>query len=382
MFISPFQKWTCPFCFERFHIAKCGIISEITGNMLEQSSSKLRHRFWLRSLRKHNKEGKLARWVCPNSQCGRTLPDFFTDFNQKIIAVLGARSSGKSTYIASLIHQLLYADHLMSQLGWSIFYATDETQENYQKRYYDPLWRQHKSLPMSLRSALDPLQKEPLIYKLQSPRRLFRKRILFHMVLFDAAGEDLRDEKQMAIHNRYIANASGLVFLLDPVQFPDVNDALRKKDPRTPTLDSAHHPDHVLDKVIKQYWRDKGMHPGSLLNIPTSLVFAKSDLLNNLNLGRTSDSPVFQNPSHQTGFREKDSQLVSSDITQAIKDWSGHSFMGMVESTFKNYRFFAVSATGQSPDSQERYQNLNPHRIYDPIFWLAAQWRLIPKQKD
>ena len=61
--------------------------------------------------------------------------------------------------------------------------------------------------------------RKPLIYEMMIPLDAKGRRVhKYTFVFYDTAGEDLKNEAIMKTVNRYICKASGLIFLLDPMQ--------------------------------------------------------------------------------------------------------------------------------------------------------------------
>src|SRR5436309_2848184 len=106
-FIDPLRKVRCPYCSAVFYPGECAIISRTTGAILEpapQGDARLTARFWVKSLVGAKYVQKFASRQCPN--CGKALPYNIELVDNIMIAVVGDTFSGKSHYIAALVHEL------------------------------------------------------------------------------------------------------------------------------------------------------------------------------------------------------------------------------------------------------------------------------------
>ena len=108
------------------------------------------------------------------------------------------------------------------------------SRELYQTRYGSRLF---SSQPTALNStppaATNPDILIPLIYRMQFPHqpsqqfaRPFSQLKALDLVIFDAAGEDLQNTVTRQQFTRYVAAASGIIFLIDPFALPGIADLL------------------------------------------------------------------------------------------------------------------------------------------------------------
>src|SRR5699024_9797523 len=79
---------------------------------------------------------------------------------------------------------------------------------------------------------------DPLIYSLTFLKKngFFKKMFgsktasqSISLTFYDTAGENLDSESSMLTFNRYLAHASGIILLLDPLQLPNVRNELHNK---------------------------------------------------------------------------------------------------------------------------------------------------------
>ncbi|MFD0535881.1 hypothetical protein ACFQY7_21155 [Actinomadura luteofluorescens] len=157
--------------------------------------------------------------ACP--ECHNPLPSAYCDSPGRIVALVGAKNAGKSTYIAVLLHELM--NRVGTELDASLVACDDRTIERYKRDFARPLLEERRLLPTTPSAATGP--REPLVYLLTRTRsrkgRFSRPRNdSLALVLFDTAGEDLRSREATDLHLRYLEAADAVIFLVDPLELP------------------------------------------------------------------------------------------------------------------------------------------------------------------
>ncbi|GCF08695.1 hypothetical protein [Dictyobacter arantiisoli] len=74
--------------------------------------------------------------LCP--KCHYALPSNIEQCEQKVIAIIGGRATGKTHYIAALIHRLTHT--IDPDFSITVTSAGDETQERWMQDFYTPLF--------------------------------------------------------------------------------------------------------------------------------------------------------------------------------------------------------------------------------------------------
>src|SRR5262249_42728514 len=156
----------------------------------------------------------------------------------------GTRYSGKSNFFGVLIDALMR--RFASEVGFTIFgqetFSVDEARSTnsdalYRKRYYNRLFNstQPEVVPSTPRAsviATDETPRIPLIYRMEFPRcgwvARLRGRAALDLVIFDSAGEDLRDDDPQTLEQfyRFLLYAAGIIFLVDPTQVQGIRERL------------------------------------------------------------------------------------------------------------------------------------------------------------
>jgi len=399
-FISPFLKVICPFCFERFH--PCDAPSRSTslngptepdigiGKFLgvtppemppiEQVPVKnFAGRFFRRMWISHNPNSGHKK-VCP--RCHMFLPHKMAcgELKSEILAIVGARNAGKSNFFGVLINAL--EGRYAREVGFSMF-AQDtfsvhkmqpvSSRELYQMRYGSRLFSSQPTALNSTPSATTNSDiKIPLIFRMQFSRgpwqwltRPFARLKALDLVIFDAAGEDLQDTVMRQQFARYIAAASGIVFLIDPFAFPGIAELL------PPSLRSRlpQHGDvrEVIHGVINLIEQHNKLRADQKIPIPVAVAFTKTDMLEGI---IDSHSPILRERRHLGGFDVGDCQECSEEVERYLCAWGCRDLSNLVSTRFEHNQFFAISALGQLPGEDLKLPTISPRSIADPLLWL------------
>ena len=220
-------KFLCPRCFELQSLDSIEYICSNTSTI-----SKCQHA--IDRMPQHPANPKkpvceecgqpLVTKVCP--KCGGELPLNIGTAKSYPIAIIGAKETGKSNYVAVLINQL--KNDIGRAFNCALMACGDKTLNRYRTEFYDPLYRHRTCVRGSDAGDVD-----PLIYSLIFQRKggLFKKAVndAVSLTFFDTAGENLNSLASMQTFNRYLYHSSGIILLLDPLQLPAVRDELQGK---------------------------------------------------------------------------------------------------------------------------------------------------------
>src|SRR5579864_6490346 len=157
-------KCVCPACFSEIYLAECRIVSGITRGKVLKTPPK---GIFTRMRKPEPLDGRaytleLAHRECP--VCDYLLPPNIESVQSITLVVVGDTFSGKSHYIAALIHQLK-TDWVRNATGFARFTClTQDVEKDYIKNYFEPLFIQQQVL-VKTPLAQHPYAK-PLIYNL------------------------------------------------------------------------------------------------------------------------------------------------------------------------------------------------------------------------
>lgn len=367
----------CPHCFDLVRICdleycdpKCNQIITHTPSIMERVglASPPRSVPCPESVRSRVNNDKLCRTcsrmvtqkICP--LCKGVLPATIDDLSDITIAIIGAKGSGKSHYVALLVDRI---KKLFRTFGWTLQALTDETIENYKTHFYTPLFLAQVPLQTTRRG-----KPEPLMYSLKFHKG--NKRVM--LVFFDAAGEHFNNAADMQSMNRYISNASGIICLMDPLQLPEVRRELQ--DRNVPLPDQATNVGEILDR-LKNLINAKGK-----IKTPLALAFSKMDAL------RTNDpdycgrilfdgntSMIYQDSSYQGCIRKEELETIHCTLESWLEVVEP-DILQACEKEFQDYKLFGFSALGEPPVQEKGGLKLGcpprPFRVEDPFLWILA----------
>jgi hypothetical protein len=400
-FILPFPKRQCPFCFERFFLGDAPSRSTSAVGPTEPDTAvadflNLKQVPDMRRIEPLPTTGFAKRWlrrtwishdptsdrkkVCP--RCHMFLPHKMAcgELNSEILAIVGARSAGKSNCFGVLVSAL--EGRYAREVGFSMFaqdtFSVDRMQpvssrELYKARYGARLF---SSQPVALDStppaAVNPDILIPLIYRMQFPlqpsqqiTRPFAHFRALDLVIFDAAGEDLKDTVKRQQFARYIAAASGIIFLIDPFALPGMAELLPPSlRARLPQQGDAR---EVIQGTINLFEQRNGLRADHKIPVPVAVAFTKTDMLEGI---VDHHSPILRDSRHAGGFNEDDCRECSEEVEYYLRKWGCSDLSHLVRTRFDDYQFFAMSALGQMPGQDLSLRSISPRRVADPLLWL------------
>jgi len=335
--------------------------------------------------------------VCP--VCHSQLPVRFGKMPSRMIALVGAKQSGKTVFMTVLLHELMH--DLGSQLSATISGADDNTRHRFATEYEKPLYRESLMLPPTPTAGL--LNRVPLVFRFTTgsangsgrafwPGRAGRTGAAMprHTLLsfFDAAGEDLRSQLSVEQNVRYLAAADGIILILDPLKMPGAPGAAANGAGSATGDGTAPHADHdaddhpatVLGRITDLLLATAPGEKPDWIRKPLAIVFAKMDAFLP-ELSRTS--PLLQPPPRAAHLAERDSAAVHQEIGRLLGQWEGHRIDQFARDYYRTYRYFGVSALGETPTADNRVspRGIRPLRVADPFIWTLAQLGAIPVKR-
>jgi hypothetical protein len=106
---------------------------------------------------------------------------------EEVIAVIGGRSTGKSSYISVLIQRL--KNEVGADFNAAIMAVGDLTRERYENDFYKPIYRDRKVIQATQSGSRNARTKIPMVFRITIDNKGKRKAV--NLVLFDTAGEDM-----------------------------------------------------------------------------------------------------------------------------------------------------------------------------------------------
>jgi hypothetical protein len=359
----------CPYCFEEFPIKEM-LFDSLAGGEQVPARYTWFDRLMHRPPRPpKNKQGQgLSRKLCPTNK--HDLP--FTAGVQEslVIGVIGAKYSGKSHYIASLIQRL--AGQVGADFQAGLMPVTDETTDRYQHEFYEPLFGNSLELPVTQENP------PPLIYDLYLDGKLWDEpgNRAVTLALYDTAGENFDDPNRVRQMVQYLRVASGIIFLIDPLQSPEVRDSLHSAVP-LPDFKRMTEPYTIISRVLKELEKGKILTQAGPLSTPVAVVLAKCDVLRDA--GLIASNRLWSTDKRHVGyFNTEIHNDMAGMMGEGVRRWSLKAY-STISARFSHHAFFGVSATGCASDKNtHRYKYISPWRVEDPLLWLLASLGVIP----
>ncbi|WP_433065639.1 TRAFAC clade GTPase domain-containing protein [Dactylosporangium sp. CS-033363] len=294
---------------------------------------------------------RLARRFCSNPACDRALPLDLDERQAHIIAIVGLNGAGKTYYIATAFSEAVNGDGL-DAAGFREFELDDETASRFHQDYYAKVYRDRRRLeqtPERRRSELRPLN--------------FRARIdggrPMLVMTHDIAGETLVNHEWRARDAGFLRRASGVIFLVDPVEFDAVRDSMPADElQRVRNINQR----DLLSATLRELEYEPGRQ-----KVPVAVVVSKADLI-----------ARFLTPLPARS-RARTEQQWLHDMQQnsgAVRDTLLHLGQQRLVRTAEEYgriTFHAVSALGGRL-GQDGETVPRPQRVLDPL--AVVLWRL------
>ncbi len=305
----------------------------------------------------------LKRKLCP--YCHNILPHGIEEMDPIFFAVLGPRAVGKSHYIGVLIDTLR---KMGSEFGWTLTFANTESMGRYERMYYRPLF-ENRTVLKGTKKAVDESY-SPIACLLTLPNRK-----TVGLFFIDTAGEDLKDDNDAYVIERYISNASGIIYLVDPLQFDMVRTRIGGKSSNKADFTET------LGLINQVYHAGNGMRINKKVRIPLAVVLTKCDVLTDRKPSSDAEEEILLGsdsaikiPRVRDGmFDDPNSRQIDAELEDYIARVTEGVLTTAVDNFFSNHRYFAVSALGQDPKDNKLDQGVSPVRVEDPFLWMLSE---------
>jgi len=199
---------------------------------------------------------------------------------------------------------------------------------------------------------------------------------VFTFAFFDTAGEDLvSTNRMMQVNlNAFISLASGIVYLVDPMQVRYINQRIHvdnKPDVGPSATD-------ILNNICQIIRTNKKFKGKDKIDIPIAVSLTKLDVLfkspeneeeSKVLLGLNSSLHI---PREREKIDWENFEQISVELEEYIRRTIGPEFLQIVRS-FREYAFFAVSALGCNPTGNSLPMGVSPIRVEDPFIWLLGK---------
>ncbi|WP_329544362.1 hypothetical protein OG548_06185 [Streptomyces sp. NBC_01356] len=312
--------------------------------------------------------------VCRN--CHNDLPSDYCDQSSRIIALIGPKSAGKSTYVTVLAHEL--RNRVGREFNAALASMGSATQQRYrvmEDDLYHRLLLPGPTQPAAMRFN------DPLIFRLSTPRHgvggLRDGSRHTALVFFDAAGEDLASAEAMDRYTAYLAAADGVILLVDPLQLRTVREQLPELAGQLPPVETA--PEQIAADLAAQLrGRRRGEGKGKVTT-PLAVAITKSDVLR----AWLPHGSALGRPAVRAGaLDDSDRVAVGQDARALLDEWDGGVLYRQLDRDFAEFSLFCLSALGSPPPAESPSDapksGPRPLRVEDPLLWLLGRRGLLP----
>lgn len=370
------NKFICPYCYEKHRIKDCiykcaynssGVLKNRDGSIKQCKFDFQKNAdgtIPIKYIKKCEKceHAKLIRFCPIKSQNGRMLeiPERACG-NTFSIALIGAKESGKSNYIAVMVNEI--KKKMSRNMDCSLIFCNQQTNDIYLNTYYNPLYEHATTVKGTDANEDAP----PLIYSID-----FYKANKVHntitMSLYDTAGENLDNENSMLCNNQYISNASGIIILLDPLQLPTIR---KKLEGKVELPEQNSDITDILSRVINLIKEQKKIKGN--IDIPVALAFTKMDVLSKYDVIPDESCLRMQSEHIAKGsFVKSDFEETNREIIALLENFMADEVEQLLKQ-FTRYSFFGVSSLGENPVGGVKLSGEpNPIRVLDPLLWLLS----------
>lgn len=315
--------------------------------------------------------------VCP--VCHTPLSANFGESASPLIAMVGAKGTGKTVYLTVLAHEL--RTNLRKRFAADVRLTGDRqggltSPKQWLDRNVNAVFTDHK-LFASTEQATDG-RREPLVFEWrQEHKRLLLRRLrTSYLSFYDTAGEDLT--AQGTAHDLvYLEAADALILLLDPFMLPQAQDRLHL--PKSAMVANEATID-VLGRVTEMLRSSHGISGRRRIPIPVSVAFAKMDAFDTV---LDDDHPLLRLPPTADRYDEGAGQETHEHIRALLEDFGAGDVDAHLRLNYQDFRYFAVSALGAQPnyDTAEVDRNgVHPFRVDEPLVWLLSRFGVVPTQ--
>jgi hypothetical protein len=304
--------------------------------------------------------------ICP--ACHSQLPPGFGKVRDRLIALVGARETGKTAYVTVLLHELFHG--VGDRFDAAVMPADDTTRQQFVRIYERPLYAE-AVLPKATRASETLIP--PLVYRFMVKRRSRIRRSDEEMLLsfYDTAGEHFTTDDRFDRLCRYLTGADGVMLLMDPLQLASAR-SRAVPGARLPATDLVQQgPVAVLERITKVL-----LGGAERVEKPVAVVLTKMDALWH---GFAEDSPLRRPPPQIPAYPHYDGLDVHQQVKRLLGEWGGEAIESIMSSRYARWGYFGVSSLGAPPTSENRVPDgfPRPYRVADPFLWLMSEFDMI-----
>ncbi len=327
-------------------------------------------------------------YLSPQEQQDFPLPEGWQGSGVLTFAMAGARSSGKSLYIAVIVKLL---KKLVIANQGTFRYADEYTRRTYEEKYEKPLFEQMGLLPPTPpASSTDAHQTRPLIFDVGMHHRDGELQKIF-VVFRDVAGEDLKEENFEERQNElgFFRHADRIIFLFDPMAVPRIRQLLEGSVPIHEVGEDD--PTAVLQNVLRVLGADHRPQIALCLSkFDTMQQLAEVNQTHHYSSGPNAVNWQRVMSNYGASFRRESAALDQSfdfdgagllhlEVQSLLQCLDAPQLLNQLSTplfgqTGYPYRCYAVSALGAPPEGDRISRiGIAPFRCLDPLRQVFAE---------
>ena len=380
------EQFICPTCEKRFPFQRmCGGFAGDANSCERITWRRRRLGFGARitepvfpkSMR--NQSGSKLVCKCPQ---GHDLPTLAHAKSDLMIGMIGARSSGKTHYITSALHELMGAP--ANKMDISLVPVNDTNDFRLQDKR---ILRDRKEAEQTL-----PRGEVPRYGYLTASSQLWggaeSRSVL--MSFRDIGGEVFDDPAAFSRYTPYLSICAGLILVVDPLQIPEINAYLKGNGhaeclANLPPIIAT--PSSILQGAFNGFSQDpkisRSIFENGRLKVPLSIVLSKCDVL--VEAGLLPDvvnSYWHRGEDHICGYHWPLHHEMTGMFTSFMQRYDPQA-CNLAREHFPHHAFFGVSATGchsriEHGATARTFPFIKPRRTLEPIWWQLARMKVIP----
>lgn len=294
--------------------------------------------------------GKLKA-LCP--KCKMELTKGVGEEVNKHFAIIGAQSSGKSTYLISSL--------------WKFkedFCNKNKIHFQFSSKQEELMFQLGVDMLIKGQGVQKTVDFNPTAFNLSLRKNSGKSRLLY---IYDSAGEAFEENESFSQHtfHKYV---HGIILIVDPFAQIDVQNKYGKsfqedKAVIQPGLLDAF---DILGNLIESLEEIRKIGAGKTIKIPLAVIVNKADAYD---LKRQLDLDNIDNEFDDKYYVSKEAEKHHNVIRETLISWNMQNFVNLIERRFSNFRFFAVSSLGRMPNPNDN-TSFCPKRVVAPLVWL------------
>jgi len=290
---------------------------------------------------------------CPAPSCHSFLDRKHVETQKICIPILGGPSSGKTTYIFSLVRRLI--EQTAPMLNFETGFL-NKTEESAYKKVENLL--KHGTVPEKTTNIL------PRAFNLELRKHGKIKWLLY---LYDPAGEAYINASDQSEHH-YHEYLNGMILILDPFSIPKVRSLYENELSRTwnSVKPSSLPVDETLETVISTLENSYGLSKTGRIKSPLAVVITKIDAFGLENI--IGEQAVIK--ASIGGSLQARSECRNNLLINQLKKWGQESLIQLLETRFTEVAYFSCSSLGRIPDGSQK--DFISYDVMEPLLWICG----------